>query len=102
VLHLEGRYGFQPHQRQERLAFTAWLSRFPGELTSTTQLDLQQAQLVLKKLGAERDPQRLITEWRSWQQEQHQGEADAHQAQQETPHANEALGQATDPEPLPF
>jgi len=88
VLHLAGRYGFSAEQRAERLAFTAWLSRFPGELTSTTQLDAAQSQLVLQKLGAERDPERLINEWQAWQQGQHGGDV--------------AVTPPTDPEPLPF
>lgn len=102
VLHLEGRYGFPAKQRAERLAFTAWLARFPGELTSTTQLDAAQSQLVLQKLGAERDPQRLIGEWQVWQQEQHEGKAAVARNEQEIRERDETLAPPTDPEPLPF
>ena len=102
VVHLEGRYGFKEDQRPERLAFTAWLARFPGELTSTTQLDLAQAQLVLKKLGAERNPQRLIDEWRAWQQAQHGGEAALVQNDLEYRAHVDALDQAAELERLPF
>ncbi|WP_407572102.1 ERF family protein [Deinococcus altitudinis] len=102
VFHLEGRYSFPPDQRPERLAFTAWLARFPGELTSTTQLDPAQTQLVLKKLGAERLPQRLIDEWRTWQQEQHEGEADLLQTQQEIQGRREAFDPSAELGPLPF
>ncbi|MGY2892513.1 ERF family protein [Deinococcus sp. UYEF24] len=102
VVHLEGRYGFLDAQRPERLAFTAWLARFPGELTSTTQLDPAQAQLVLKKLGAERVPQRLIDEWHAWQQEQHEGEADLVRTQQEIQGRREPFDPSAELGPLPF
>ena len=67
VLHLEGRYGFKPDQRTDRLAFTAWLTEVPGlTLTSANDLTPELAAKVLSRLNREPDAAHLVAEWRTY------------------------------------
>ena len=66
VLHLEGRYGFTPDARTERLAFTGWLAGRPGlTLDTTNDLRPEVAQQVLRRLATEHNPDDLVAEWRA-------------------------------------